>query len=90
LLGIPTKVGAHFVYADRFIIEQNPAVQEPGWMILAGQSHWGELVQAGLYRPLTMLSYGLNRVLTGPEPWGFHFTRRLIWRKLKVLEGLAQ
>ncbi len=80
------NLGNGFVYDDRFIVEQNLAVQAPDWTALAGASYWEEeLVRAGLYRPLTLLSYGLNRVLTGPEPWGFHLVNNLLHAVAGVL-----
>ncbi|MGH9336101.1 MAG: tetratricopeptide repeat protein, partial [Vicinamibacteria bacterium] len=74
-------LGNGFVYDDRFVVEQNSLVQNLEWWGLVSTGYWGELVDAGLYRPLTLLSFGLNRAL-GPSPFGFHLANL-------ILHGLA-
>jgi tetratricopeptide (TPR) repeat protein len=44
---------------------------EGDWWGLVSESYWGELVDAGLYRPLTLLSFGLNHAVSA-GPSGFH------------------
>ncbi len=65
-----------FVYDDRFVIEKNPLVQSLDFWGLVSTSYWGEIVDAGLYRPLTLLSFGLNR-LFGASAFGFHLANDL-------------
>lgn len=67
-----------FVYDDRYVVLENPSVQQRDWRSLAIGSYWGELVDAGLYRPVTSLSFGLNHLLMGPEPFGFHLINDLL------------
>jgi tetratricopeptide (TPR) repeat protein len=81
LLAYSANLGNGFVYDDRFVIERNPLVQSLEFRALLTTSYWGEIVDAGLYRPLTLLSFGLNRAL-GASAWGFHLAN-------DVLHGLA-
>jgi len=67
-----------FVYDDRFVIEQNAAVQELHWEELAGGTYWGDLVEAGLYRPATSVSFGVNRALLGSQAPAFHLINNLL------------
>ena len=78
------NVGNGFVYDDRFVIERNPAVQNLDWWGIVARSYWGELVDAGLYRPLTLLSFGLNRAL-GASAAGFHFANDVLHAVASVL-----
>jgi tetratricopeptide (TPR) repeat protein len=52
-------------------------VQNLDFQGLVSTSYWGGLVDAGLYRPLTLLSFGLNR-LAGEAPFGFHLANDLL------------
>ena len=81
LLAYSANLGNGFVYDDRFVIERNPLVQSLDWRGLLTTSYWGEIVDAGLYRPLTLLSFGLNRAL-GASATGFHLAN-------DFLHGLA-
>jgi len=82
------NLGNGFVYDDRFIIEQNPLVQNLDWKGLAGSSYWGEIVGAGLYRPVTLLSFGLNRLL-GASAFSFHLVNDSLHALASVLVLLA-
>jgi tetratricopeptide (TPR) repeat protein len=66
-----------FVYDDRYVVERNPMVQSRDFGGLLTKSYWGEIVDAGLYRPLTLLSFGLNRSF-GASAFGFHFTNQAL------------
>ena len=81
LLAYAANLGNGFVYDDRFVIERNPLVQSLDFWGLLTTSYWGDIVDAGLYRPLTLLSFGLNRAL-GASASGFHLAN-------DVLHGLA-
>ena len=61
----------HFHVDDQAIVAHNPLVQElsPGKILTS--DYWGSADNSGLYRPLTILSLALNRLLLGPQPWGF-------------------
>jgi protein O-mannosyl-transferase len=71
------NLGNGFVYDDRYVIERNPLVQSLDWWGLVSKSYWGTLVDAGLYRPFTLLSFGLNRLL-GSSAFGFHLTNDVL------------
>lgn len=61
----------HFHVDDQTIVARNPLVQEfPQGKILTSD-YWGGADNSGLYRPLTILSLALNRLLLGSQPWGF-------------------
>ena len=77
ILAYVNNLGNGFAYDDRFIIEQNPLVQSLDWWGLVTASYWGEIVDAGLYRPLTLTSFGLNRAL-GVSSFGFHLVNDLL------------
>jgi tetratricopeptide (TPR) repeat protein len=63
-------------------------VQNLDFQGLVSTSYWGEIVDAGLYRPLTLLSFGLNR-LAGPAPFGFHLANDLLHGFAAVLAFLV-
>ena len=73
-----------FVYDDRFIVLENPLVQDLDWVGLATTSYWGEIVDAGLYRPLTLLSFGVNR-LFGADAFGYHLVNNALHAVSSVL-----
>jgi Flp pilus assembly protein TadD len=63
-----------FIHDDHRIIEQNQLVQDPVRLpeILA-RGYWtvDDRQVPNLYRPVTILSFALNRLATGPAPAGF-------------------
>jgi protein O-mannosyl-transferase len=59
-LYLPT-VGYDYVQDDRGIIVFNPAAHTPGAALAAfGQPYWPPPAEAGLYRPLTILSFAVD------------------------------
>lgn len=68
------SLGSEFVYDDHFIIEENPYLENPGewWRFFAEQSWSGAGIKAYTYRPLPMLSFGLNHRLSGLHPFAYH------------------
>ena len=78
------NLGHGFTYDDRYIVERNPLVQSLDFRALAATPYWGELVDAGLYRPLTLVSFGLNRLM-GPDAWSFHLVNDLLHAATSVL-----
>jgi tetratricopeptide (TPR) repeat protein len=71
LLYLPT-VGYDFTFDDGVIVERNPAVQEWGhWNLIFFSDYWPG-AQSALYRPLTILSFALERSIHGSSPAGFH------------------
>lgn len=66
-------IAGDFVFDDHFVITGNPLVEEgvnPG-EIFASSYHYKQ-PETGLYRPLTILSYSLNRSIFGSSPASFH------------------
>ena len=88
ILAYTNNLGNGFTYDDRFIIEQNPLVQNFDWWGLLTSSYWGDIVSAGLYRPLTLMSFGVNRAL-GASAFGFHLVNDLLHAGASVLVLVA-
>jgi len=79
-------IGYPFLYDDNLYVVSNPQTHDPASAITSfGTSYPANAPELGLYRPVTVASYALNRALTGPEPWGFHLVNAL----LHVLATLA-
>jgi hypothetical protein len=75
-----------FVEDDHPIIRGNPNLRAGGdlWRVFT-QNYWHTLGRDGLYRPLTVLSYGIDRMVWGedpasgaPSPAGIHRTNLLL------------
>jgi hypothetical protein len=58
-----------FVEDDFPIVRNNPSLRAGGnpWSVF-GQNYWHTLGRDGLYRPLTVFSFGLDRMIWGAEP----------------------
>ena len=77
-------VQGEFIEDDLGIIRDNADLREGGELLgVWTDNYWGE-IWGGLYRPLTVFSYGVDRVVFGadedgaPAPWGVHTTNLLI------------
>lgn len=69
-----------FLFDDLHAIERNPAARDLGnWMRAA----WGSLLGAG--RPVTDLTYALNRATGGLDPFGYHLVNLAIHLAVVVL-----
>lgn len=90
VLYLPT-LGHSFVFDDRGIIEQNPLMRDvrdlprlvvsPYWNLKSGEG--------SLYRPLTTLSFGLDRLIArGLHPWWFHLVNVLLHGAVTLLVTL--
>lgn len=75
------NLGHDWAYDDFEYITENEYVREPG--------HTGDILtttylygvrefRTALYRPLTVLSYAANRMVTGLEPGAFHLVNNLL------------
>lgn len=74
-----------FVQDDRAIIASNPAVQSLGAAVRAfDDPYWPRESGAGLYRPLTVLTYAIDWKLSGGSPAWFHLMNAL-WHGLATL-----
>ena len=66
-----------FTYDDHVIVEENPLVTDRSRAALIWtMPYWGDRDEAGLFRPVTTLTYALNHELHGLEPFGFHLVLR--------------
>ena len=84
LLYIPS-VRHGFVQDDRAIIASNPAVHSVGAALRAfDDSYWPRESGAGLYRPVTILTYAIDWAVSGGRPGWFHFINAL-WHGLATL-----
>jgi protein O-mannosyl-transferase len=73
LLPYLNTVTYDFTFDDGVIVARNPAVQEWGqWKLIFWSDYWPG-THSSLFRPLTILSFSLERWLHGPDPAGFHF-----------------
>ena len=66
---------------DHAIVEDNPAAHSIAAALGAAFSpYWPSKngFSAGLYRPLTTLSYAVDWAIAGDHPWWFHFTNLLL------------
>lgn len=68
-----------FTGDDLVIVKRNPSLEKLSDLPRHfTANYWGEASDAGLYRPLTLVSFSLNRALTGKAPWGFHGVNALL------------
>lgn len=74
-----------FILDDYAIVKDNPLVHDPELSTIFRSDYWGRFANSGLYRPLTILSLGLNRLLFGPTPFGFHLVNVLLHAGVTVL-----
>ncbi|MBD3236107.1 MAG: hypothetical protein GF330_05345, partial [Candidatus Eisenbacteria bacterium] len=75
-----------FAYDDAAIVIENPTASPaaPWWTPLV-RPYWPEPHDAGLYRPLTSLTYRLQRGWTGTAPVPFHLLNVLLHAATSLL-----
>lgn len=61
-----------FIGDDISIVQQNPLVANIDLRLIFTTDYWGQDVNSGLFRPLTILSLSLNRLLFGDSSIAFH------------------
>lgn len=66
-----------FVFDDRGIVEHAEILKLTRWSEVVTLPYWE--AYAGLYRPVTLLSYAFNYSLFGPEPQSFHLINVLLY-----------
>ncbi|HKQ96450.1 MAG TPA: DUF1736 domain-containing protein, partial [Candidatus Polarisedimenticolia bacterium] len=73
LLHLPARA-CGFVFDDRGVIVDNPLMQDLARLPRLLASPWwvGRVQDAGLWRPLTSLTFALDRAVAGLEPAWFH------------------
>lgn len=71
-------LGFAFVWDDLDLVVRNAALQGEGWARLLAQDFWASTGGGtGMWRPLVTLSYRLDGVLSGWQPWSFHLANAL-------------
>lgn len=70
-----------FVFDDKTIVEANPRLQSLGSIPeLFVDNYWGDFAQGGIYRPLTLTTFAIERALWGNEKaTGYHLTNALLY-----------
>ncbi|MBT8484492.1 MAG: tetratricopeptide repeat protein [Phycisphaerae bacterium] len=72
-------LGAGFTYDDATIIRDNPRLEQLGPGVFFRTTYWGSAdAEATLYRPLTLLSFAVDRAIFGPGPFGVHLANVLL------------
>lgn len=81
-----------FVWDDRMLILENPALSEPGaaWKAF-GRDYWSGIRASGAadyYRPLAFVSLAGDRALHGAAPRGYHATNIVLHAAVALLLAL--
>lgn len=72
-----------FFIDDVHLVAENPLVESMDIRTIFTTDYWGpQANKSGVFRPLTILSFALNKRLLGPEPWSYHLVN-------VILHGLA-
>ena len=75
-----------FTYDDRYIIQLDPAMRSmAGWWRVFGTSYWPKDWGGEGYRPLTMLAFRIQAVLSGVDPTLFHAVNIALYAVASVL-----
>jgi|GEM_PF-3320837 len=80
-----------FCYDENIVILKNENVQKDGQILnIFKSSYWGSSEQGAAaksygYRPLTILSFYLNRKISGSEPFGYHLTNVVLHTAVSLL-----
>ena len=89
VLFLPT-IRYGWVQDDRAIIALNPAVHSiPAALRALDKAYWPPPSQAGLYRPVTILSYAVDWQLSGGRPGWLHGVNTLLHAAAAVLVMLV-
>jgi len=79
-------LGFAFVWDDLDLIVRHTALQGPGWARTLVQDFWISTGGGtGMWRPLVTLSYRVDGVLSGWQPWAFHLVNALAHAAAAVL-----
>jgi tetratricopeptide (TPR) repeat protein len=76
-----------WVYDDQMEVVLNPLIRSLANLqeIFSTTAWAGSGMETYLYRPLTTLSFLLNHLISGPDPWSFHLTNVLLHAVISVL-----
>ena len=77
IIGLTALVYAHslvndFTFDDHAIVKDNPVVHSLDVRRIFSEPYWPNRPAAGLYRPVTTLSFALQHALHGVAPFGYH------------------
>jgi tetratricopeptide (TPR) repeat protein len=74
-----------FTFDDGTIVARNPAVQDWGnWKLIFLADYWPG-THSALYRPVTIFSFALEKLVHGPDPSGFHLINLLLHSAVSAL-----
>lgn len=92
LLLYARTIGFAFVWDDLDLIVRNAALQGPDWTSLLARDFWQSTGGGtGMWRPWVTLSYRVDGVLSGWQPWSFHLVNVLAHAACATLvAGLAR
>lgn len=74
-----------FVLDDIHIVQNSQIVKSLDWLTIFRSDYWHPLENSGLYRPLTILSLAVNRLVLGSQAWGYHLVNVLLHGVVTVL-----
>lgn len=79
-----TFPGSFFI-DDIYIVVNNPLVESLDIGAIFSTDYWGRGNDTSLFRPLTIFSFAVNRLLLGQEAWSFHLVNVLLHGAVSVL-----
>ncbi len=86
-LGCAT-LGGSFVFDSKHIVLENGRLDS--WSKLPAlflDNYWGEFANGGLYRPVTLISFGIERNLFGQTAWPYHLVNAVLYALVSGLLG---
>ncbi|MDZ4185071.1 MAG: tetratricopeptide repeat protein [Desulfuromonadales bacterium] len=85
LLVYITTFPGHFFMDDAQIVKANNLIYQLDLKEIFTTDYWGKGQDTGLFRPLTILSFALNRLLLGVDPWGYLLINILLHLSISIL-----
>src|ERR1051326_6449646 len=80
------SLGNGFVFDDRVAIVENPLVTQPRLLLLPfATDYWHGTSIDLLYRPLTVFTYGVERLVHGMRPMYFHLVNLVLHVLMSVV-----
>ncbi|OGR36090.1 MAG: hypothetical protein A2091_10750 [Desulfuromonadales bacterium GWD2_61_12] len=67
-----------FILDDHHIVQKNHLVLQADFLAIFRSDYWFGVENSGLYRPLTIFSLALNRLIFGESAWGYHLVNLLL------------
>lgn len=85
LLAYSNSFPGAFILDDLHIVQNSRLVADLDLQAIFRSDYWFGIENSGLYRPLTILSLALNRVILGEAVWGFHLVNVLLHAAIVAL-----